>query len=167
MMKRFILSLVSLLVAVTAFSQPHVEKMVDSLLVKMTFEDKVGQLNQLDGRMDMAKLEAMIRAGQISSLMNIVDPVEIDRLQKIAVEESPAGIPILFSRDVVHGFHTMLPIPLGQACSFDPELVREGARMAAVEATEYGIRWGFAPMIDVSRDSRWGRIVVSGYRDIY
>lgn len=153
--------MVSLLVVVTAFSQPHVEKMVDSLIVKMTFEDKVGQLNQLDGRMDMAKLEAMIRAGQISSLMNIVDPVEIDRLQKIAVEESPAGIPILFSRDVVHGFHTMLPIPLGQACSFDPDLVREGARMAAVEATEYGIRWGFAPMIDVSRDSRWGRIAES------
>lgn len=137
------------------------ETFIDSLLSTLTIEEKLGQLNQLDGRMDMTLLEKMIREGQISSLMNIVDPAEIDRLQRIAVEESKAGIPILFSRDVVHGFNTMLPIPLGQAASFDPELVYEGARMAAVEATEHGIKWGFAPMIDVSRDSRWGRIAES------
>lgn len=134
---------------------------VRDLLSRMTVEEKVGQLNQLDGRMDMAKLEAMIRAGQITSLMNIVDPDEVDRLQKIAVEESRMGIPIIFSRDVIHGFKTMLPIPLGQAATFNPALVEKGARMAAEEATEFGIRWGFAPMIDISRDSRWGRIAES------
>lgn len=161
-MKKTLIAIIMTLSAVSvSFGQTYVEAKVDSIMSGMTLQDKIGQLNQLDGRMDMTKLENMIRSGQISSLMNITDPAVIDRLQRVAVEESPAGIPILFARDVIHGFKTMLPIPLGQAASFDPGLVREGARMAAVEATEHGIRWGFAPMIDVSRDSRWGRIAES------
>ncbi len=160
-MRKYIIITLHLLTSLSAFAQAEIETAIDSLISKMSFEDKVGQLNQLDGRMDVIKLENLIRAGQISSLMNIVDPIEINRLQKIAVEESPSGIPILFARDVIHGFHTMLPIPLGQAASFDPALVYEGARMAAIEATEHGIKWGFAPMIDISRDSRWGRIAES------
>lgn len=145
----------------TSAAQDSEDAFVQTMLSRMTIEEKLGQLNQLDGRMDMDKLESMIRNGQITSLMNIVDPDEVDRLQKIAVEESRLGIPIIFSRDVIHGFKTMLPIPLGQAASFNPDLVMQGARMAALEATEHGIRWGFSPMIDVSRDSRWGRIAES------
>lgn len=163
-MKSNLLSIliVSVLFPLSAYANGEKEDaFVRDMLSRMTIEEKIGQLNQLDGRMDMAKLEAMIRAGQITSLMNIVDPDEVDRLQKIAVEQSRMGIPILFSRDVIHGFKTMLPIPLGQAAAFNPSLVEKGARMAAEEATEFGIRWGFAPMIDVSRDSRWGRIAES------
>lgn len=159
-MKR-ILILFLLAFSLNAYAQSAEDLFIEQMLARMSFEDKIGQLNQLEGRIDITVLENEIRAGRVSSIMNIVDKKEIDRLQKIAVEESPAGIPILFSRDVVHGFKTMLPIPLGQAASFNDEMIKKGARIAAVEATEAGIKWGFSPMIDVSRDSRWGRIAES------
>ena len=88
-------------------------------------------------------------------------------MQRIAVEESRLGIPLLIGRDVIHGFRTVLPIPLGLAATFDPELVRRGARMAALEAAASGVNWTFAPMIDVSRDPRWGRIAESFGEDPY
>lgn len=143
-----------------------VEARIDSLMSRMTLEEKVGQLNQLDGRRNLPYIEQLLRTGGIGSIMNITDPEEVDRLQKIAVEESPNGIPVIFSRDVVHGFRTMLPIPLGMAATFNEELVYDGARMAASEAYEHGIRWAFAPMIDVSRDARWGRIAESFGEDV-
>ena len=99
--------------------------------------------------------------------MNVTDPKVVNELQEIACKESQTGIPLVFTRDVVHGFKTMLPIPLGQAATFNPELVEQGARMAAVEATEHGVRWSVAPMIDISRDSRWGRIAESFGEDTY
>lgn len=160
-MKRLISILFLLAFALPSLSQTAEQEFIESRLAGMTVPEKIGQLNQLDGRMDMAKLEAEIRAGRVSSLMNIVDPALVDRLQKIAVEESRCGIPIIFSRDVIHGFKTMMPIPLGQAAGWNEEIIEEGARVAAEEATEAGIRWGFTPMIDVSRDSRWGRIAES------
>lgn len=129
-----------------------------TLISKMTLDEKIGQLNQLDGRGDLENLKVMIREGKIGSLMNITDPIVVNELQKIAITESKNKIPILFSRDVVHGFRTILPIPLGMAATFNPELVKLGSRNAAVEATEHGIRWGFSPMLDVARDPRWGRI---------
>lgn len=131
---------------------------VDEILANMSLEQKIGQLHQIDGRTDLEKLKAEIRKGNISSIMNICDAAVIDELQRIAVEESPSKMPIIFSRDVVHGFKTVLPIPLGQACSFDERLIEIAARNTALEATENGIRWAFAPMMDVARDPRWGRV---------
>lgn len=140
---------------------------IEQILSHMSIEEKIGQLNQLDGRTDLTKLSESIRRGEVSSIMNITDRTIVDSLQKIAIEESPSGIPIIFARDIVHGFKTVLPIPLGQAASFDPELVSKAARNTALEATECGIRWAFAPMMDIARDPRWGRIAESFGEDPY
>ena len=133
----------------------------------MTIEDKIGQLNQMDGRRDIEKVKQEVREGTLSSIMNIVDPAVTDELQRIAIEESPSRIPILFARDVVHGFNTVLPIPLGMAASWDDDLIEAAARNTAQEATEKGIRWAFAPMMDIARDARWGRIAESFGEDTY
>lgn len=147
--------------------QRDVEQKIDSILSGMTIREKVGQLNQLDGRGTIEELKTIIRRGEIGSVMNVTQPEVVNMLQKLACEESRTGIPLVFTRDVVHGFKTMLPIPLGQAASFNPDLVRQGAAMAAVEATEHGVRWSFGPMIDISRDARWGRIAESFGEDTY
>ncbi len=164
-MKKFVLSLSVLLVGLSAFAQASVESRIDSVMARMSVREKIGQLNQLDGRSKVPYLESLIQNGQLGSIMNVVDYKEINRLQKMAME-NPPYIPIVFSRDVVHGFRTMLPIPLGMAASFNPSLVEEGSKVAAVEASENGIRWGFGPMIDVSRDARWGRIAESFGEDV-
>lgn len=143
------------------------EHQIDSLLSRMTVREKVGQLNQLDGRGTIEQLKILIQKGEVGSVMNVTDPTVANELQEIACNQSRAGIPLVFTRDVVHGFKTMLPIPLGQAATFNPELVEQGARIAAVEATEHGIKWSFAPMIDISRDARWGRIAESFGEDTY
>ena len=91
--------------------------------------------------------------------MNEINPDIVNVLQKVAVEESRLGIPLIFGRDVIHGYKTIFPIPLGQAASWNPEIVENAARVAAEEASSDGIRWTFAPMVDISRDPRWGRIV--------
>ncbi|MGN0190884.1 MAG: glycoside hydrolase family 3 N-terminal domain-containing protein, partial [Candidatus Cryptobacteroides sp.] len=140
---------------------------IDSLIRTMPLDEKIGQLHQIDGRTDLGKVIQAIRKGQVSSIMNIVDPVVVDSLQRIAVEESPNHIPILFARDIVHGFRTILPIPLGQAASFNPELVESAAANTALEATECGIRWAFAPMMDIARDPRWGRVAEGFGEDPY
>ncbi len=145
----------------------NTEQKIDSILSNMTIGEKIGQLNQLDGRGTIEELKVLIRKGEIGSVMNVTDPNVVNELQRIACNESPTGIPLVFTRDVVHGFKTMLPIPLGQAATFNSELVRQGARVAAVEATEHGVRWSFAPMIDISRDARWGRIAESFGEDTY
>lgn len=145
----------------------NLEQKIDSTLSKMTIREKIGQLNQLDGRGTIEDLKVIIRKGEIGSVMNVTEPKVVNELQKIACEQSRTGIPLIFTRDVVHGFKTMLPIPLGQAATFNPELIQEGARVAAIEATEHGIRWSFAPMIDISRDARWGRIAESFGEDTY
>lgn len=139
-------------------SSDPIESRVDSLLSLMTLDEKIGQMlqkNGADGHDDK------IREGQIGSILNTVDVEAINRLQKIAVEESRLGIPIIFARDVIHGFNTILPIPLGQAATWNPELIQSGTGMSAIEARSSGIRWTFAPMIDVTRDPRWGRIAES------
>ncbi len=164
-MKKIFFSLSLIFVGLAASAQSDVEGRIDSLLARMSVAEKLGQLNQLDGRSKVPYLESLIESGKLGSIMNIVDYKEINRLQKMAVE-NPPHIPIVFSRDVVHGFRTMLPIPLGMAASFNPSLVEEGSKVAAVEASENGIRWGFGPMIDVSRDARWGRIAESFGEDV-
>lgn len=143
------------------------ERRIDDLIGRMTLEEKIGQVNQVTTGWTVDALAEDIRKGGIGSILNEVNPETINAMQRIAVEESRLGIPLLFARDVVHGFRTILPIPLGQAATFDPELVEQGARNAAVEATACGVRWTFSPMVDVSRDARWGRIAESSGEDTY
>lgn len=148
-------------------AQQTVDERVEEILGRMTIEDKIGQLNQMDGRRDIEKVKQEVREGTLGSIMNIVDPAVTDELQRIAVEESPSKLPLLFARDVVHGFNTVLPIPLGMAASWDDALIEVAARNTAIEATEKGIRWAFAPMMDIARDARWGRIAESFGEDTY
>jgi beta-glucosidase len=142
---------------------------VGALLARMTLEEKIGQMAQLNSERGEAlgALRAAIAAGRVGSVLNEVDVEVVNELQRIAVEKSRLGIPLLIGRDVIHGFRTVLPIPLGQAATFNPELVRRGARMAALEAAASGVNWTFAPMIDVTRDPRWGRIAESLGEDPY
>ncbi len=137
----------------------EVEKKIEQLINQMTLEEKVGQLMQKNG--DHAQLEELISQGKVGSVLNEPDPERVYELQKIAVEESTHGIPLLIGRDVIHGFRTITPIPLGQAASWNADLVELCTRNAAIEAASQGINWSFAPMIDVTRDPRWGRIAES------
>lgn len=160
-------SLALLSILATACSQSNsVEKRIDSLLSQMTLEEKIGQLNQVSAY-DTDAMCGEVAAGAIGSILNLVDPVEINKIQKAAMEQSRLGIPVIFARDVIHGFHTIFPIPLGQAATFNPELVQKGAAVAADEAVANGVRWTFSPMVDISRDSRWGRIAESFGEDPY
>lgn len=143
-----------------------IESKVEALLSRMTIEEKLGQMNQLSP-WDFNELADRIRKGEVGSILNLINPEEVNKIQKIAVEESRLGIPILVSRDVIHGYKTIFPIPLGQAATFNPQVVEDGARVAAIEASADGIRWTFSPMIDVSRDPRWGRIAESFGEDPY
>ncbi|MBP5676607.1 MAG: glycoside hydrolase family 3 C-terminal domain-containing protein [Bacteroidales bacterium] len=146
---------------------PDVEKRVESILSRMTLQEKIGQMNQVSVGGDVANYADALRGGQIGSILNEVDPVKINEYQRICVEESRLGIPLLVARDVIHGFHTVFPIPLGLAATFDPGLVEAGARVAAVEATAQGVRWTFSPMLDIARDPRWGRIAEGSGEDTY
>ena len=153
--------------ATTVGSTPDIERRVEQLLSRMTLSEKIGQMNQLSGGGDVANYAESIRKGQVGSILNEVDPQKINEFQHISVEESRLGIPLLIARDVIHGFHTVFPIPLGLASTFDPALVEEGARVAAVEATAQGVRWTFSPMLDIARDPRWGRIAEGSGEDTY
>ena len=129
----------------------------------MTLAEKVGQMSQVNVGDSYIHdyLADGIRAGRVGSVINVVDVEVINDLQRIAIEESRLGIPLIVGRDVIHGFRTVMPIPLGQAATWNPDIVRQGARVAAREAAATGINWTFAPMIDISRDARWGRIAES------
>lgn len=143
------------------------ESRVEQILSKMTLDEKIGQMNQLNfNGKDQALIEK-IKKGEVGSLLNVIDPNMVNELQKIALEESPNKIPLIIGRDVIHGLKTIFPIPLGQAASFDPEIVERGAKVSAREARQLGINWTFAPMLDISRDARWGRIAESLGEDPY
>ena len=146
---------------------PDIDKRVESILSQMTLTEKIGQMNQVSVGGDVGNYAEALREGQIGSILNEVDPVKINEFQRICVEESRLGIPLLVARDVIHGFHTVFPIPLGLAATFDPALVEAGARVAAVEATAQGVRWTFSPMLDIARDPRWGRIAEGSGEDTY
>ena len=148
-------------------NQEQIEKNIDALIRKMTLEEKLGQMNQITSYLNIEDLSNLIKKGETGSILNETDPVRINALQRVAMEESRLGIPILFARDVIHGFKTIFPIPLGQAASFNPLLVETGARISAIEASSVGIKWTFAPMIDISRDPRWGRIAEGFGEDTY
>ncbi len=143
-------------------------RFADGLLRKMTLEEKIGQMSQTAmNTNDKAGVDQAIKAGQVGSLLFITDPVEINRLQKIAVDESRLHIPLLIGFDVVHGFRTIYPNPLGMASSWDPATIEKAQNMAAREASAVGIRWAFAPMVDIARDPRWGRIMEGAGEDPY
>ena len=151
----------------TVGSTPETEQRIERLLSRMTLAEKIGQMNQLSGGGDVANYAEAIRNGQVGSILNEVDPQKVNEFQRISVEESRLGIPLLIARDVIHGFHTVFPIPLGLAATFDPDLVEQGARVAALEATAQGVRWTFSPMLDIARDPRWGRIAEGSGEDTY
>lgn len=144
-----------------------IEERVRDLLSQMTLEEKVGQMHQLDGTWVSEDLKWAVRQGSVGSLLNQTDPHMNRELQRIAIEESRLGIPLMIARDVIHGYKTVFPLPIGQAATWNPSLVEAGARFAAEEAAQMGISWTFAPMLDISRDPRWGRIAESLGEDPY
>jgi beta-glucosidase len=155
----------------TGIYDPSLEARVETLLGKMTLEEKVGQLVQYSagqptgpgtGRTDY---EDMIARGEIGALFNISTAKETNAYQRIAVEKSRLKIPIVFGLDVIHGFRTVFPVPLALASTWDPALVEQAARVAAREASATGIRWTFSPMVDIARDARWGRMTEGAGED--
>ena len=157
----------ALLLASCAKPKDATEAKIDRLLSQMTLEEKIGQMNQISSTGLSDDMKGQVRAGLAGSILNEVDVDVVNELQRIAVEETRLGIPIVFARDVIHGFKTIMPIPLGQAATWNPAVVEAGARVAADEASAAGVRWTFSPMIDVSRDPRWGRIAESYGEDTY
>lgn len=163
--KKIALMVMALAIGSVAMAQTDdIDQRVEELLSQMTLEEKIGQMNQLSGGYQYSD---MIREGKVGSILNIVDPVEINAVQRVAVEESRLGIPLLVSRDVIHGFRTIFPIPIGMAATFDPAIVEKGARVSAIEATASGVRWTFSPMLDIARDPRWGRVAEGSGEDPY
>ncbi|HEV7745499.1 MAG TPA: beta-glucosidase BglX [Pyrinomonadaceae bacterium] len=147
-----------------------VEKQIDALLAKMTLPEKLGQLQQLDGEGNGAFRPEhldMIRKGLLGSTLNVRGAKNTNQLQHIAMDESRLKIPVLFGFDVIHGYRTIFPIPLGEASSWDPSLAEQSSSIAAREAYSTGLRWTFAPMLDIARDPRWGRITEGAGEDPY
>ncbi|MFD0835302.1 beta-glucosidase BglX [Mariniflexile aquimaris] len=156
----------------TAYTNPF-EKQVDSLLNLMTIEEKIGQLNLpsagdiTTGQAKSSNIAKKIEEGKVGGLFNIKSVAKIKEVQKIAIEKSRLKIPLLFGMDVIHGYETTFPIPLGLSSSWDMELIKKTAQMAAQEATADGINWTFSPMVDISRDPRWGRVSEGSGEDPY
>ena len=153
------------------------EKFINSLLSKMTLEEKAGQMNQYNGFWDATgpmpegdyqkKRYNELKNGQVGSMLNVIGVEEIRALQKIAVEETRLGIPLIFGHDVIHGYKTIFPIPLAESSSWDLDLMEQSARVAGSEASADGLNWTFAPMVDISRDARWGRVMEGAGEDPY
>ena len=143
-------------------------RFVDDLLSRMTLEEKLGQMTQTSYKdPDGASHEERILKEQVGSFLFVTDPVEINRLQHLAVEKTRLHIPLIFGYDVIHGFHTIFPIPLAMAASWNPAMVESAQTVAANEASESGVNWTFAPMVDIARDPRWGRIIEGAGEDPY
>ncbi len=151
----------------TAVSPTHMK--VDALLAKMSLEEKIGQLAQISGAefMPGPPAEETVRKMGAGSMLWLNNTQRFNELQKVAIEESPSGIPILFALDVIHGYRTIFPVPLALASSWDPNVAEQAQAIAAKEARAAGIHWTFGPMIDIARDARWGRIVEGAGEDPY
>jgi beta-glucosidase len=153
-----------------AADQP-MNKFIADLMKKMTLEEKIGQLNLpgsgdiVTGQASNSDIGKKIREGKVGGLFNIKSLAKIREVQKVAVEETRLKIPMLFGMDVIHGYQTTFPIPLGLACTWDMKLIEQSARIAAVEASADGINWTFSPMVDIARDARWGRIAEGSGED--
>ncbi len=148
-------------------SESEVATRVEALLGRMSLEDKIGQLNQVGGASFFPgpKPEDVIRKGGAGSVLWLNDTKQFNVLQKIAVEESPSKIPLLFALDVIHGYRTIFPVPLAMASSWDPSVAERAQAVAAKEARAAGLHWTFGPMLDIARDARWGRIVEGAGED--
>ena len=180
-MRKIIYTLTTLLFVVSCQnSNSHdseKEKFINDLISKMTLEEKAGQMNQYNGFWDATgpmpegdyqkKRYNELMNGQVGSMLNVIGVDEIYALQKIAVEETRLGIPLIFGHDVIHGYKTIFPIPLAESSSWDLELMENSARVAATEASADGLHWTFAPMVDISRDARWGRVMEGAGEDPY
>ena len=147
---------------------------VEELLKKMTLEEKIGQLNLLTpgggvatGSVVSEGVETKIKEGNVGGVFGVSSPEKVRQAQKLAVENSRLGIPLLIGSDVIHGYKTTFPIPLGLSSSWDMDLIKETAQIAAKEATADGINWNFSPMVDIARDPRWGRIAEGAGEDPY
>src|SRR5271157_4667526 len=154
-------------------NDPQVESKIDALLKQMTLDEKVGQLITYSqgaatgpgtGRSDY---QEMVAQGKLGSIFNLTGANQTNEMQKIAVERSRLHIPLLFGLDVIHGFRTEFPVPLGMSATWDPALVEQAAHIAAKEASHAGVRWTYSPMVDIARDARWGRIVEGAGEDPY
>lgn len=161
----------------TMAQRKTISQKVDSLLNLMTLEEKVGQMNQYNGFWDVTgpvpeegnaaiKYEHL-KKGWVGSMLNVTGVENVRKLQKLVVEESRLGIPLIFGFDVIHGYKTVAPIPLAEAASWDMEAIENSAKIAADEASAVGINWTFAPMVDISRDARWGRVMEGAGEDTY
>ncbi len=157
--------------AASQLTDPAIESKVDALLKQMTLDEKIGQLVQYSagqptgpgtGRSDY---EEMIAKEQVGSFLNVIEPPLINKYQHIALDKTRLHIPILFALDVIHGFRTEFPIPLGLSATWDPAIVEKASRVAAMEASADGIRWTFSPMVDIARDARWGRMAEGAGED--
>lgn len=156
---------------------PEIEAKITTLLSKMTLDEKMGQLNQYTSRWEMTgpapqgtneqQMLGMIKSGMVGSMLNVTGVEATRKAQKLAVENSRLKIPMIFGYDVIHGYQTMFPIPLAEAASWEPELARKSARIAAVETSASGVQWTFAPMVDIARDARWGRFMEGSGEDPY
>ncbi|MFI3288503.1 MAG: beta-glucosidase BglX [Rikenellaceae bacterium] len=158
--------------------EQNIDKQVEELLAKMTLEEKIGQINLLSDPYVSTgagaavnphnnNMDNQIRNGEVGSFLNVIGAEKTYRLQKIAVEESRLGIPLIFGYDVIHGYKTIFPIPLADAASFDREAIEMSAHYMAKEAAASGLNWTYAPMVDISRDPRWGRIMEGAGEDVY
>jgi beta-glucosidase len=155
----------------------YIEQKVEALLKQMTLEEKIGQMNQYNGFWDLtgpapssgdaAKKYEHLRKGYVGSMLNLRGVENVRKIQKIAVEESRLGIPLIIGFDVIHGYETLSPIPLAESSSWDLEAIKKSAAVAAEEAAAAGINWTFAPMVDISRDARWGRVMEGAGEDPY
>ncbi|ADY31066.1 beta-glucosidase BglX [Cellulophaga lytica] len=154
-----------------------IDKKVDSILAIMTLEEKIGQMNQYNGFWDVtgptpkdgdaAKKYEHLRKGYVGSMLNVTGVKDVRAVQKIAVEETRLGIPLIIGFDVIHGYKTLSPIPLAEAASWDLNAIKKSAEIAALESSAAGINWTFAPMVDISRDARWGRVMEGAGEDTY
>ncbi|HQQ13838.1 MAG TPA: glycoside hydrolase family 3 N-terminal domain-containing protein, partial [Bacteroidales bacterium] len=151
--------------------ETKMKSFVDKLMQQMTLEEKIGQLNLpgsgdiVTGQTSSSDIGKKIREGKVGGLLNIKSVEKILDVQRVAVEESRLKIPLIFGMDVIHGYQTTFPIPLAMAASFNTDLIQKMARIAATEASADGICWTYSPMVDISRDPRWGRIAESAGED--
>lgn len=154
-------------------SNAKMKTFIDALMKKMTLEEKIGQLNLpgsgdiVTGQAQSSDIAKKIKEGKVGGLFNIKSVAKIKDVQKVAVEQSRLKIPLIFGMDVIHGYETVFPIPLGLSCSWDMKLIENSARIAAIEASADGINWTFSPMVDICRDARWGRIAEGSGEDAY